>query len=130
MEFKRIKETCFYTTDLQQAHDFYHTTLGLEVISYVEGKHIFFRVGDSVLLCFNPDDSRQKKSPPGHYAHGEQHFAFEVPADQYEKHKSQLQAKGVAIIDEVQWQTGAKSFYFRDPTGNVLEIIPENGLWI
>ena len=114
--------------DLEQAYQFYHELLGLPVISKVSNKHVFFRAGSSVLLCFNPDDSKSKVSPPAHFASGKQHFAFEVKRGEYEFHKAQIQQKGIQIIDTVVWKTGQESFYFNDPEGNVLEIIPE-GIW-
>lgn len=129
MKFKQIKETCLYVKDLPQARDFYHGLLGLPVISYVENKHIFFRAGDSVLLCFNPEDSRNKKSPPAHYGEGKYHFAFEVALTDYENQKTELISKGIKITDEVVWKNGLKSSYFEDPAGNVLEIVPE-GVWV
>ena len=114
--------------DLEQAYRFYHELLGLPVISKVSNKHVFFRAGSSVLLCFDPDDSKSKVSPPPHFASGKQHFAFEVKREEYEFHKAQIQQKGIQIIDKVVWETGQESFYFNDPEGNVLEIIPE-GIW-
>ena len=128
MEFQKIKETCLYVHDLEKAKNFYHATLGLPVISYSAGKHLFLRVGESVLLLFNPDDSRTKSSPPAHYGGGKQHFAFELKGDDYEKWKREIAGKGIDIIDEITWPTGKKSFYFNDPEGNVLEILPENGI--
>jgi catechol 2,3-dioxygenase-like lactoylglutathione lyase family enzyme len=128
MNLRQIKETCIYTSDLDAARDFYHGRLGLEVISHVRGKHIFFRVGTSVLLCFNPDDSREKKSPPPHYSHGRYHFAFEVAAEDYEQHKAEIISKGIPIVDTVVWDSGQESFYFEDGLGNILEIVPV-GIW-
>src|SRR5215218_5612952 len=75
MKFIQIKETCIYFRDLALARSFYHEKLGLPIISFVPGKHIFFRAGSSVLLCFNPDDSRAKTSPPPHFSEGKYHFA-------------------------------------------------------
>lgn len=129
MEFLKIKETCLYIHDLERAKSFYHGVLELPVISYVEGKHLFLRAGESVLLLFNPDDSRQKASPPPHYGEGNQHFALEVSAAHYADAKAEISGKGIDIIDEVTWKGGQKSFYFRDPEGNVLEILPEKGIW-
>ncbi len=63
MNCLRIKETCFYARDLEVIKAFYSGILELPVISHLEDKHIFFRAGESVLLCFNPDDSRDKKKP-------------------------------------------------------------------
>jgi catechol 2,3-dioxygenase-like lactoylglutathione lyase family enzyme len=129
MELLRIKETCLYVNDLEGAKTFYHGTLGLPVIDYQAGKHLFLRAGQSVLLLFNPEDSRHKTSPPPHYGNGNQHFAFEVNDQDYENVKEEIRAKGIKIIDEVTWKSGKRSFYFLDPEGNVLEILPENGLW-
>jgi catechol-2,3-dioxygenase len=129
MNFLKIKETCLYIKDLEQARSFYHEVLGLPVISYVEEKHIFFRVGTSVLLCFNPEDSKTKTSPPAHYGGGKQHFAFEIPKADYRKVKNEVVLKGIRIIDEVIWQSGEESFYFNDPEGNVLEFVPDSGIW-
>jgi catechol 2,3-dioxygenase-like lactoylglutathione lyase family enzyme len=128
MNFLRIKETCLYCHDLAKAKEFYETLLGLPVINYQPGKHIFLRAGSSVLLIFNPEDSKVKTSPPGHYSEGNQHFAFEVSQAEYEHHKKQIESKGVKIIDRLIWQNGYESFYFNDPEGNVLEIVPE-GIW-
>ncbi|HEY9487037.1 MAG TPA: VOC family protein [Chryseosolibacter sp.] len=129
MEFLKIKETCLYVEDLGKAKDFYHGQLGLSVINHVEGKHLFLRVGQSVLLLFNPEDSRLKTSPPAHFGGGNQHFAFEVKSQAYEQYKLEIAGKGIDIIDEVTWSSGKKSFYFNDPEGNVLEILPQDGVW-
>lgn len=139
MNFKQIKETCIYTTDLEAARAFYHNKLGLEIISFLPGKHVFFRAGTSVLLCFNPNDSRLKKSPPPHYSTGRYHFAFEVEAADYEQHKAEILSKGIAITDTVVWDSGPRSaegfakatqesFYFEDGLGNVVEVVPA-GIW-
>jgi catechol 2,3-dioxygenase-like lactoylglutathione lyase family enzyme len=124
----QIKETCIYAADLEKMKDFYAGKLGLKVISHVPGKHIFFKAGTSVLLCFNPEDSRNKTSPPAHYASGKYHFAFEVQPRDYEWQKNEIIRHGILITDEVSWQSGQKSFYFEDPAGNVLEIVPV-GIW-
>jgi catechol 2,3-dioxygenase-like lactoylglutathione lyase family enzyme len=129
MEFLRIKETCIYIHDLAKAKDFYHGVLSLPIINYVEEKHLFLKAGQSVLLLFNPEDSKNKNSPPAHYGSGRQHFAFEVDEVKYVESKSEIQRKGIEIIDEITWKSGKKSFYFLDPEGNVLEILPEKGIW-
>lgn len=129
MEFVRIKETCLYIKDLGRALDFYLQTLGLPVIHYLEERHLFLRVGQSVLLLFNPEDSRRKQSPPAHYGGGKQHFAFETSADRYDEAREEILDKGIPIIDEIEWKSGRKSFYFHDPEGNVLEVLPDEGIW-
>ncbi len=129
MKFLKIKETCLYILDLEKAKDFYEGVLGLEVIHYLPKKHLFCRVGASVLLFFNPEDSRLKESPPAHFGGGNQHVAFEVPLSQYVITKREILDKGIEIIDEVTWESGRQSFYFKDPAGNILEILPDQGIW-
>ncbi|NJN41779.1 MAG: glyoxalase [Flammeovirgaceae bacterium] len=128
MNLLSIKETCIYWEDLEGAKSFYHNKLGLPVIHYAPAKHIFFRAGMSVLLCFNPTDSANKKSPPAHFSSGKYHFAFEVAAAEYNHHKKEIIQLGIKIIEEVTWSNGQESFYFEDPEGNVLEIVPK-GIW-
>lgn len=129
MEFLKIKETCLYVRDLEGAKGFYNGVLGLPVIHHAEGKHLFLRVGQSVLLLFNPDDSKNKSSPPAHYGGGKQHFAFEIVGRNYQQSREEISGKGIEITDEVTWKSGKKSFYFNDPEGNVLEILPDEGIW-
>ncbi len=129
MNFTKIKETCIYVADLELIKTFYNEVLNLDIINYDEGKHLFFKAGQSVLLFFNPEDSKSKTSPPGHYAKGKQHFAFEVPAAEYEAAKSEISKKGITITDTVKWPGGVESFYFEDPAGNVVEIVPDKGMW-
>ena len=128
MQINSIKETCIYFNDLEKAKDFYHRILGLPIISEVQGRHVFFRAGTSVLLCFNPKDSGQKTSPPAHWANGPLHFAFEVTDADYISYKKHIVSNHIEIIDEVIWGNGKESFYFTDPENNVCEIVPP-GIW-
>ena len=78
MRFLHIKETCIYVRDLDRTQHFYKEKLGLEIIAKVEGRHIFFRVGSSVLLCFIASATENNSHTPGHGASGRIHFAMEV----------------------------------------------------
>lgn len=129
MNFTQIKETCLYVHDLEQARKFYHEVLGLPIIDYRPSQHLFLKAGTSVLLLFNPQDSKTKISPPAHFGEGKQHFAFEVKHENYESARSEITSKGITIIEEVTWKSGKASFYFNDPEGNVLEIVPDTGIW-
>jgi catechol 2,3-dioxygenase-like lactoylglutathione lyase family enzyme len=125
----KIKETCLYVEDLEAIFEFYKNKLDLPLISYVPGKHLFFRAGSSVLLFFNPLDSKKKESPPAHYGGGKQHVAFEVLKCEYAETKNRLQSLGIKVTDEIIWKSGEESFYFEDPAGNVLEVVPDSGIW-
>lgn len=126
MEFSHIKEVCLYIPDLDRAEDFYHGLLGLPVISKVAGRHIFFRAGSTVLLCFIPEVTAAEATLPPHYAHGKQHLAFEAP--DYMQAVRELRQLGIAITHTQLWPAGRESVYFEDPFGHVLEIVPPK-LW-
>ena len=128
MNILRIKETCIYVTDLVRTRDFYSGTLGLPLISLVEGRHVFFKAGESVLLCFIADETMKKTELPQHGASGIIHFAFEVSAGGYESTLKKIEKEGVVILHKHSWKGGLSSFYFHDPDGNLVEII-EEGLW-
>ncbi len=128
MEITQIKEICLYVRDLAASKEFYQGKLAFEVIVEVENSHIFFRAGKSVLLCFLPEISKAKESPPPHFAYGHQHIAFEVHPEQYLQWKKRIEALEIEIIQEQKWKNNLKSFYFLDPDKHVLEIIP-TGIW-
>lgn len=127
-EITKIKETCLYIEDLERTYQFYHKRMGLPVISRVEGRHIFFRSGESVLLCFIAEATAKDKSLPPHYGSGSLHLAFEVEAEDYDNAKAEYLGSGIEIIHEQTWRDDVKSFYFHDPDGHVLEIVP-TGMW-
>ncbi|WP_073093788.1 VOC family protein [Cyclobacterium lianum] len=128
MPYTGIKENCLYIDDLDQAVEFYQGVLEMPVISKSDGRHVFFRCGSSVLLCFLPEITRQETTLPPHFAYGKQHLAFEVMAEDYNDTVSRLEQKGVPITHVQDWGNGHNSIYFEDPFGHVLEIVPK-GIW-
>lgn len=128
MHFSQIKETCLYVQDLDRTEIFYKGKLGLKVIGREEGRHIFFKAGSSVLLCFIADATRREKTLPAHYGEGKMHIAFEIPHEDYQEAKVSIESKGIEIEHEQHWFKDFHSFYFRDPDGHSLEIVPK-GMW-
>ncbi len=49
-----ILETVLYARDLGAIEDFYRRALGLEPFAKAEGRQVFYRVGEQMLLIFNP----------------------------------------------------------------------------
>jgi catechol 2,3-dioxygenase-like lactoylglutathione lyase family enzyme len=118
----RVLETILYVDDLEAARAFYQVVLGLELYSQKHGVFVFFRCGDGVLLIFNPDATVDNESIPAHGATGPGHVCFAVAEDELPAWQARLKNHGVAIEQNVTWPNGAKSFYFRDPAGNSLEL--------
>lgn len=129
MDFIQIKETCIYICDLERTESFYRDKLGLKVIGKVEGRHVFFQAGNSVLLCFIPEKTMEASHElPSHGASGSVHFAFEVKQEDYSDAKTEIQQQEISIEHEQEWKNGLHSFYFRDPDNNLVEII-QSGIW-
>lgn len=124
MRVPEVLETCVYAADLGAAERFYHDVLGLEVISRVAGRHVFFRCGARVFLVFDPDRTSEGGELPPHGARGPVHTAFAVPRAELSAWRAWLEERGVAIERDVTWPRGGRSLYFRDPAGNSIELAP------
>ena len=118
----RVLETILYVDDLDAAARFYGDVLGLELDSRKDGLFVFFRCGDGMLLLFEPQAASTGRSVPAHGASGPGHVCFAVGEDDLDGWKAHLEEAGVAIEQEVDWPRGGRSFYFRDPAGNSLEL--------
>ena len=129
-----ILESALYVDDLDAAEEFYGGVLGLEVITRAEGRHVFFRCGDGVLLLFNADATEVPPAPdarlpvPPHGARGPGHLCFAASAEEIDRWKTELQSQGIAIEADFEWPNGGRSIYFRDPSGNSLEFA-EPRIW-
>jgi catechol 2,3-dioxygenase-like lactoylglutathione lyase family enzyme len=118
----RVLETILYVDDLEAAERFYGGPLGLALDSRKEGLFAFFRIGDAMLLLFEPGASRRSRGVPAHGAAGPGHACFAVAEGELDGWKARLAAADIAIEHEQDWPRGGRSFYFRDPAGNSLEI--------
>src|SRR5919206_2633668 len=104
MNITRIKETCIYVTDLEKTKAFYTDTLGLPLISLVKDRHVFFRAGESVLLCFIAEKTEKEAELPPHGAWGSIHFAFEVAGNEYEAALQKVQEAQIPILHQHTWK--------------------------
>ncbi|WP_192179439.1 VOC family protein [Mesorhizobium amorphae] len=129
-----ILESALYVTDLAVAEAFYADVLGLEVLGKVEGRHVFFRCGDGVLLLFNAEATKVPPAPdarlkvPPHGTVGDGHLCFTASADEIAQWREHLAAKKIAIESEFEWPQGGRSIYIRDPSGNSIEFA-EPRIW-
>lgn len=129
-----ILESGLYVTDLNAAEEFYSGVLGLDLLGKVDGRHLFFRCGDGVLLVFNAEATKVPPAPdarlkvPPHGAVGDGHLCFAASADEIVRWRAHLEAKKIAIESEFEWPQGGRSIYIRDPSGNSIEFA-EPRIW-
>ncbi len=127
MKLNKISETALYVRDIAEAEKFYTEVLGMEAIDMTPGRDLFLRCGDSVLILFNPEQTKKDGGVvPTHGSVGQGHIAFGIPESDFAPWTAQLAKNGVAIEKTVDWGEGVHSVYFRDPSGNSLEFISEN----
>jgi catechol 2,3-dioxygenase-like lactoylglutathione lyase family enzyme len=125
------------TLDMNATRAFYEGVLGFKAvrcdeISVKEGgkiRHVFFDTGQGQLLAFM--EPRGVPGAPGEFdgslnrplgmPEGVYHFAFEAGTDaELEAKRSELIRKGVRVTPVVDHEW-AKSIYFKDPNGVLLE---------
>jgi catechol 2,3-dioxygenase-like lactoylglutathione lyase family enzyme len=118
----KILELQLLTSDLELLHRFYVDLLGLNLLEFRQD-FLMVQVGSSRLQF------KQQTGFSGHY-----HFAFDVPENQLEDAKTWLETRteliadtdGTIVFDSQNWN--AHQIYFRDPHGNILELIARHEL--
>ncbi len=130
---RQALEVALYASDLEACAAFYDKVIGLERGPEVPGRHVFFRLGDGMLLLFNPEASARSPGNPAlpvppHGAQGPGHLCFAAERAAIAAWAARLRAAGVEIEAEFDWPNGARSLYIRDPAGNSIEFA-EPGLW-
>lgn len=121
LSLSSVLETALYFREQQRTERFYSGVLGMRLLAREEGRSLFYRIGDSMLLLFQVDATLRGGSLPPHGATGSTHVCFRCEHAAYESWKRSLESHGVKLLQETEWQRGL-SFYFHDPDGNLLEI--------
>ncbi len=125
----RVLESVLYAEDLEAARAFYTGVLGLEEISYDPARDLFLRCEGSVLIIFRASATRiANAGVPPHGTDGCGHLAFSAAAAEIETWRGRLEAADVPVVQEIHWRNGARSIYFHDPAGNILEFATPD-LW-
>lgn len=128
-----IVETGLTVSDVARAVDFYTRVFGVKVM-FRDFRMAALDVapGQALLLFLAGSSEAGSDVPGGHIpgfdATGRSHFAFSIPAAALDAWRDRLAAEGVAIESTVTWPRGAVSLYFRDPDGNLGELVTP-GLW-
>lgn len=113
----KLKEIHILTDDLTQTESFYHKVMGFDILPG-DLSVLRLRAGKTVLVFHRSDRE-----------HPVYHLAFDIPNDKLEKALKWMKEKvciipasdSETIADFVNWN--AKSFYFYDNNGNILEYI-------
>ena len=130
LKIKKVIETCIYSSNLELMKKFYTKVLLLPLVEEEKGKSCIFKVGQNMLLIFDPEKKKsfENNIPP----HGAKtppsivHFGLEIEEKDYDYWKLVLKKNNVNIESERTWRTSSRSIYFRDPSGNLVELISKH----
>ena len=134
MRATAVLETILYVDDLAAAETFYRDVLGLDVHAKSEGRQVFFKLADQMLLIFDPAATELPPAAgarlpvPPHGARGPGHVCFKASAAEIDAWRAHLVARGVVIEADFEWPGGGRLIYFRYPAGNCLELA-EPKIW-
>jgi catechol 2,3-dioxygenase-like lactoylglutathione lyase family enzyme len=132
MRINGILETALYVADPTFTANFYRRVFGFPTLLESE-RLVALNVSGSVLLLFRQGSTGEPFDTgggviPAHPGVAPTHFAFSIATEDVERWKAKLEAEGVKVESVVEWPQGAKSVYFRDPDGNLAELITP-GFW-
>ncbi len=131
----RLDHVVLWVADPVAAAAFYETAVGLEpvrVAEFAEGEVAFpsVRVNEHTILDLAPHSfAEQMRMLPGSAdsaGHPVNHVCLSLPAEAFDTLRARLEAHGVPMSGIDYGLSGARgnatrSFYFRDPDGNIFE---------
>ena len=125
MEVTKLDHLVLTVRDLEETKLFYKTVLGMESILFGEGR-VAMRFGNQKINLHEAGGEFDPKAQ--HPMPGSADLCFITP-QALEEAMEHVQGCGVEIIEGPVRRTGAigplLSFYFRDPSGNLIEVANE-----
>jgi catechol 2,3-dioxygenase-like lactoylglutathione lyase family enzyme len=128
-----ILETALCVADPSRSAEFYRQLFGFGVLLESERVVALDVAGRNVLLLFRAGATSEPftveggVSPP-HGGSGHLHLAFSIVAEEFEPWRRRLESEGIAVESIVNWPGGARSLYFRDRDGHLVELATP-GIW-
>lgn len=120
----RFKEMTLYTSKLGEQLDFYSTVLGFPIISK-DATQFTMKIGESTLQFKAVEDGTE----PFY------HYAINIPSNKHKKAKKWLAQKTPLLLNSYNGEDlfyfdfwDAHAMYFRDPAGNIGELIARHTL--
>jgi len=125
MEITKLDHLVLTVRDIEQTTVFYETVLGMDPVEFGEGR-VALRFGDQKIKLHQAGQEFTPRAQ--HPLPGSADLCFVTPLA-LEEAMTHVRGCGVEIIEGPISRTGASSpllsFYFRDPSGNLVGVVNE-----
>ena len=122
MQIDRLDHLVLTVRDIEAACDFYGRVLGMQVITFEEGRKAL-QFGEQKINLHQQGQEFEPKAAHPTPGSADLCFITSVPLEQVIAH---LQSNQIALVEGPVERTGARgpmlSVYFRDPDNNLLEV--------
>jgi catechol 2,3-dioxygenase-like lactoylglutathione lyase family enzyme len=126
LRLERMGHLSLRVSDLDASEKFYMEILGMRPVWRSEGEISFLDCGnDDLALIQIPKEEVQAFRHRAQASQSLHHFGFRVRArDGVDQLAQEMKARGIVIDDGPRdHRDGSRSFYFRDPDGNYIQIL-------
>ena len=126
LRLERMGHLSLRVSDLDASEKFYIEILGMRPVWRSEGEIAFLECGnDDLALIQIPKEEVQAFRQRAQSSQSLHHFGFRVRSkDGVDQLAEEVKARGVVIDDGPRdHRDGSRSFYFRDPDGNYVQIL-------
>ena len=126
LRLERMGHLSLRVSDLDASEKFYIEILGMRPVWRSEGEIAFLECGnDDLALIQIPKEEAQAFCQRAQSSQSLHHFGFRVRSkDGVDQLAEEVKARGVVIDDGPRnHRDGSRSFYFRDPDGNYVQIL-------
>jgi len=126
LRLERMGHLSLRVSDLDASEKFYIEILGMRPVWRSEGEIAFLECGnDDLALIQIPKEEVQAFCQRAQSSQSLHHFGFRIRSkDRVDQLAKEMKARGVVIDDGPRdHRDGSRSFYFRDPDGNHVQIL-------
>lgn len=126
LRLERMGHLSLRVSDLDASEKFYIEILGMRPVWRSEGEIAFLECGnDDLALIQIPKEEVQAFRRRAQGSQSLHHFGFRVRSkDGVDQLAEEMKARGIVIDDGPRdHRDGSRSFYFRDPDGNHVQIL-------
>ena len=126
LRLERMGHLSLRVSDLDASEKFYIEILGMRPVWRSEGEIAFLDCGnDDLALIQIPKEELQAFHQRAQRLQSLHHFGFRVGSkDGVDQLAEEMKARGIVIDDGPRdHRDGSRSFYFRDPDGNYIQIL-------